>query len=54
VEPDGHVVDIGKDCLLRTFTEDERRWESDFFSESERGIILAKDAEYPVQQLVRS
>jgi len=49
MKPYRHVVDVGKDCLLGTFTENERWWEGDFLAEPERRVILAKNAEYPMQ-----
>lgn len=42
------VVDVGEDCALGTFTENEGGWESDFFAETEGGIVFTENTEYAV------
>jgi len=43
------VVDVGEDGSLGSFSKYKWWWEGDFLAETEGGIVLTKDSEYPMQ-----
>ena len=52
VKSESLVVDISKNGSFGSFTEDKGGRKGDFLSKSMGGIILAKNAEYTVKELI--